>query len=277
MILKKIFNYFLGILKDPELFLMTTYVRTLGQKIDRSRFKNVNNSNSVDSIIKNGFFFFKKPIISSFDCNEMIKMYLSSVGVSLESITNGTSQNVRLPGIHSSGQVNCPSAIIARNKELVDCASQFLGLSENKLFVSASIDVSPVVNKDITSNLDGSDGAFRFHRDIDGYRFIKMFIYLVDVKNDDCGHHEYVPGTSLNLPGSIKSRLPKRYTEKEILKLYVGTQVVKQFASKGYCFAEDTTGFHRGSISKENPRFMLSLCYGDREMKRRYGDDYFKI
>lgn len=251
---------------------MDIYVRNFGQRIDRHRFRSLIKESPVAQINSRGFYFFKNKIVSSSDCNLLVNKYLSHAGIKLSSLRQGTSLYVRLPTrLFSQGGSKCLIANIARNNTLVDTACNFLGFDKSELYSAAFVDASPVVPEGRICNPDGRDGAFRFHVDLEAYRFLKMFIYLVDIFEENCGHHEYVSYTCLNYRSPLQARFPKRFTSEEIKKLFPDASIVKQFSGKGFCFAEDTTGFHRGSICSHSPRIMLSIIYGGYELRKAYG------
>lgn len=103
---------------------------------------------------------------------------------------------------------------------------------------------------------DKSEEAENFHRDVDDWKFVKLFIYLTNV-DFESGPHVYVQK-------SISSHryLPiKRYSDTEIEK-YFGKENIKiMTGEKGSAFMEDTFGFHKGQLAKENRRLVLQVQY----------------
>ena len=106
------------------------------------------------------------------------------------------------------------------------------------------------------------ESTHSFHQDYDDVNFLKIFIYLCDV-DDNNGPHFYVKGSLNNMitPKEYKpsDRLPDNY----INKVY-GKNVLKICGKKGTVIFEDTNGFHKGSPlkNKDSYRFMLQLEYG---------------
>jgi len=106
------------------------------------------------------------------------------------------------------------------------------------------------------SGHENSEEAENFHRDVDDWKFVKFFIYLTDVDLQS-GPHTYVQ-KSIN----SHRHLPiKRYSDTEIEK-YFGKENIKiMTGKKGSAFMEDTFGFHKGQLAKEDRRLVLQVQY----------------
>jgi len=104
----------------------------------------------------------------------------------------------------------------------------------------------------------GAQEAELFHRDVDDWRFIKLFIYLTNVGPKD-GPHKYVKGSA---------------TSKQMLKIgrFTGADVASRFgeeniltltAPAGSAFLENTFGVHKGQpVSKgEETRLLAQVAY----------------
>ena len=104
------------------------------------------------------------------------------------------------------------------------------------------------------------DDALRFHRDFDGLRFLKYFIFLSDCDKDK-GAHYLVKGSAQKgfLDGFGFARLDKneisKHFNEDSIKIFEGP--------KGFNFLEDTNNFHSGSIPKKGQRIMLVLVFMD--------------
>ena len=128
-------------------------------------------------------------------------------------------------------------------------------------------------------SLPAGDGkalqAENFHRDVDDWRFIKLFVYLTDVDSES-GPHVYVPG-SHNTDKLAKIR---RYTEEEVHSAF-GPECEKRFTGPaGTAFLENTYGFHRGFPPRSKPRLIVqatyciqSVPYGPKEPVAKIGQD----
>jgi hypothetical protein len=96
----------------------------------------------------------------------------------------------------------------------------------------------------------------KFHRDLDDWRFLKLFIYLTDV-DAEAGPHIYVMGShreTAELRARLYSRdgLAKRYGE-ESLKTVTG--------ARGTAFIAATHGIHMGMPPATKPRLILQAQY----------------
>jgi hypothetical protein len=101
-----------------------------------------------------------------------------------------------------------------------------------------------------------AEHAQLFHRDMDDWRFCKLFVYLTDV-NEMAGPHIYVKNSST----SPKYRKIRRYTDSEIETAF-GKENIKKFtAPKGTAFLVDTYGFHKGLLPERENRLLLQIQY----------------
>ena len=112
----------------------------------------------------------------------------------------------------------------------------------------------------------------KFHRDRDDFKTLQLFIYLSDVGKCD-GPHEYVPGTH-NMEklqekyevNNISNGLNHCFLQPDELKQVLGNKnphILTLQGSAGSAFLEDTGGFHRGTVPKENgsSRLMLGITW----------------
>jgi len=101
-----------------------------------------------------------------------------------------------------------------------------------------------------------AEHAQLFHRDLDDWRFCKLFIYLTDVR-EESGPHVYVRKSSQ----SPLFRKIRRYSDAEIEETF-GTENVMRFTdTKGAAFIVDTYGFHKGLLPKSDNRLLLQIQY----------------
>jgi len=101
-----------------------------------------------------------------------------------------------------------------------------------------------------------AEHAQLFHRDLDDWRFCKLFIYLTDV-NEESGPHVYVRKTSK----SPLFRKIRRYADSEIENTFGKDNILRFLAPKGTAFIVDTYGFHKGLLPKSNNRLLLQIQY----------------
>lgn len=136
---------------------------------------------------------------------------------------------------------------LANSEKLLKIAGSFLGCKPT------------ISNLQIWWSFPGhseAEQAEKFHRDVDDWKFLKLFIYLTDV-DEDSGPHVYVQKSSKS-----NRRLPiKRYTDLEIENIFGQDNVIQFLAKKGEGFLEDTFGFHKGQLAKSKKRLLLQIQY----------------
>lgn len=103
--------------------------------------------------------------------------------------------------------------------------------------------------------------AHFFHRDVDDYKFLKIFFYLTDM-NDFDGAHVFVKGS--HKPGFKEffeeGLKVKRYDDNQINSRYPNkTEIV--LGKSGDGFAEDTLGFHKANSPIKRPRLAFEVVY----------------
>lgn len=95
-----------------------------------------------------------------------------------------------------------------------------------------------------------------FHRDSEDWRYFKVIIYLTDVGDAD-GPHVYVRGTH-------KTRAPMRLqlqSDGEVSEQYGAERLIVARGERGFGFAVDTAGVHKGAPPTDRPRLMLQIQY----------------
>ncbi len=109
------------------------------------------------------------------------------------------------------------------------------------------------------SKVGKDDKTHKFHQDYDDIRFLKVFIYLNDVDENN-GAHTYVKESINNMIHTPDYKATKRIDEKIINNKY-GDKVINICGKKGSIIFEDTYGFHKGSVLNTGHRFMLQFQY----------------
>jgi hypothetical protein len=95
-----------------------------------------------------------------------------------------------------------------------------------------------------------------FHRDVDDWRFLKLFIYLTDVEPDS-GPHVYVRGSHRRRFGWRA----RSYELSEIAARFGADSLLTVTGPRGTTFVADTLGVHRGGPPSDRPRLMLQAQY----------------
>ena len=104
---------------------------------------------------------------------------------------------------------------------------------------------------------DGPMHAENFHRDVDDWKFIKLFVALTNFSHTN-GPHVYVVGSSKSKKGRQSIR---RYDDDEIVRLF-GNKAIKYMTPQaGEAFFEDTFGFHKGQPVESGFRLMFQVTY----------------
>ena len=152
---------------------------------------------------------------------------------------------------------NVHIADVASLREAVEVANDPFILSA----VSAYLGCKPTID-DILAwwSLPGRPAPLEeqfFHRDQDSIRFVKLFIYLSDVGEDD-GPHVFVRG-------SHRSRFllkgGRRFTDDEVFSKVPAEDVIRFTGPFGTAFLEDTYGLHKGTMPTHGTRLLLQVRY----------------
>jgi hypothetical protein len=97
-----------------------------------------------------------------------------------------------------------------------------------------------------------------FHRDRDAIRFLKLFVYLSDVGEQD-GPHVFIAGSHRS-PRLVEVR--RRYEDADVVREFPIERQQRHTGSFGTCFLEDTFGLHKGEMPKGTAtRLLLQVRY----------------
>jgi hypothetical protein len=95
-----------------------------------------------------------------------------------------------------------------------------------------------------------------FHRDVDDFRFIKLFIYLTDVSPEN-GPHVFIKGSHNDAHWVKRGPIP----DDGVQKYFGNDKFITFTAPAGTVFLENTWGIHRGSPLKSGSRLILQVLY----------------
>ena len=146
---------------------------------------------------------------------------------------------------------------LAFDKNLLNLVGHFLG----SVPVLCQTNCWWSVNKSThRSNLSGN--AQLFHQDTEYLKFVKVFIYLTDVEENN-GPHQYVQGTSKIAQDKLgDGYTPSNRVEDEKVERLFGKENILTFTGKkGSIIIEDTFGLHKGTPVIEGARLLLQLEY----------------
>jgi Phytanoyl-CoA dioxygenase (PhyH) len=147
-----------------------------------------------------------------------------------------------------SDTVNCPHVMeIANDKRVLRLVESYFKcrptISNLSIWWSLKTDEEP-------------EEAENFHRDIDDWRQLKLFVYLTDV-SDEFGPHVFVRESHrIN-----KALAIKRYTDEEVVSDFGAGRIVTFTGPRGTCFLENTFGLHKGTTARAGDRLLLQVLY----------------
>jgi hypothetical protein len=155
---------------------------------------------------------------------------------------------VRVADYHLRDVVACPYILALAN------SPPLLGLAARYMACKPTISA---LGLRWSFPLPGASSALQvFHRDSEDWRYLKVLVYLTDV-DDDAGPHVYLHGSHLT---QAPMRL-KFYTDSEIAGAYGAEMLLTAIGPRGFCFAVDTAGIHKGTAPVRQPRLMLQIQY----------------
>jgi hypothetical protein len=123
---------------------------------------------------------------------------------------------------------------------------------ENEPAVSAS----GTRNLGIPTVIDRLIYTQHFHRDLDDWRFVKLFVYLTDVDHGS-GPHAYV----MQSHRTVAHFRARRYSRRVIDSRYGSDKVRTILGPRGTAFMADTYGIHAGMVPTLAPRLILQAQY----------------
>ena len=145
---------------------------------------------------------------------------------------------------------------LVKKKQIMDIANDAGVLQIVQEFLGAKPTISNINMWWSFGGKKQAEHAQLFHRDLDDWKFCKLFVYLTDV-NENAGPHIYVKHSS----ASKKSRKIRRYTDTEIENTF-GKENIKTFTgAKGTAFLVNTYGFHKGLLPISENRLLLQVQY----------------
>ena len=137
------------------------------------------------------------------------------------------------------------------DKSLYEVATRYLGSAPVQDLVTMWWSTS--INAEASSS-----AAQKFHFDLDRLKFLKLFIYLTDVCEDN-GPHVYIPDSHTELPFIL--RQDGRH-EDDVVSLYFSEQV-QIIGKRGLIFLADTRGLHKGMPLIKGHRLIFQFEYAN--------------
>jgi hypothetical protein len=136
---------------------------------------------------------------------------------------------------------------LANDPRILKLASEFLGCRPTIGFLAAWW--SYQTGK-------GAQEAELFHRDVDDWKFVKLFVYLTNVGPEN-GPHVYVQNSSTS------TRLTRiaRFSDDEVRDAFGAENILTITAPAGQAFLEDTFGIHKGQPVIAGTRLIFQAVY----------------
>jgi hypothetical protein len=160
--------------------------------------------------------------------------------------------------VWASGSPDCVLTKFALQKSLLSIVQEFMGLPTERILCNVAIDA---LFREKVGHIrtDGYDGAVNFHRDLDAWRWLKVFVYLNDVEEGG-GQHEVFLNSHKYFPRKFWKI--SRYSKNELQEYFpIGFQGI--IGPAGTCFAENTLAFHRAAPPVKKSRLILTAVYFD--------------
>ena len=98
--------------------------------------------------------------------------------------------------------------------------------------------------------------AENYHRDNDGIRFLKFFLYLTDVGENN-GPHRFVRGS--HREARLLQR--RRLSDEEVRDCFGDERMLSMTGLAGDSFMEDTFGIHKGQLPRTARRLLVQFRY----------------
>lgn len=196
--------------------------------------------------------------------NSHVYAYSNKTGHKFDDIKKISS----IASYHLDDSINCPHLLkIATDPTVLGIVEEYLGC------------VPTIYSFNTWWYFPGypQSGPQDFHRDIDDYKFLALFIYLTDVYgNENGGQHQYIKRThneSVIMPllsndRELTSSLfhPKLknngYHYSNLYNKFFKEQITDITGRAGSVFLADTYGFHKGVPPRKEDRLVCWIRYG---------------
>jgi len=208
------------------------------------------------SVLKNIGFFRLGQLLTATQCGELVEYFKQKPVFDPYRPSNATFIPLsaeRPSGAHVAHHsqedlLHAPYLLeIANDPQVLDVVSSFLGCKPTIGYMAVwwSYPTSA-----------GPIQAENFHRDLDDWRFVKLFVYLTDVTSEN-GPHIYVNHSSTR-PALLGAR---RFKDAEVEAEFSAGETETILSSAGNGFLEDTFGIHKGQPLKHGHRLLFQVVY----------------
>ncbi|WP_112945769.1 MULTISPECIES: phytanoyl-CoA dioxygenase family protein [unclassified Rhizobium] len=170
-----------------------------------------------------------------------------------------------LSGHHFERALDCPAVLtVQRDPLLSEIARRYLG-AQAQLITTRTWWSFPTKASEADRSLASLD---KYHFDLDDWRMLKFFFYLVDV-DQGTGPHVFVRGSHNKRRMKHQLTLLVGHPANEIIDYYGKDSPITLTGKAGSGFVEDPFGFHMGTVATEKPRLMMEIGFGVSKPSRR--------
>lgn len=188
-----------------------------------------------------------RELVGYFEHNPVCDPYRSSVPKFLP-LSDGRPAEAHIAHHDAQDILNAPYLMdLANDPRILDVVSRFLGCKPTIGYMSTWW--SYATGK-------GAQQAENFHRDVDDWRFVKLFVYLTDV-TPERGPHKYV----LHSSQQEKLTAIRRFEDSEVAQTFGMENIRTMTAAAGEGFLEDTYGMHKGQPVQSGHRLLFQVVY----------------
>jgi len=148
---------------------------------------------------------------------------------------------------------------IAQCKEIVEIANSDRILSLVSAYLGCKPTITSMTSWWTKAGVDGVPEKFyddTYHRDVNDYKFIKLFIYLNDVEPEN-GAHSFIKGSHL----SEKFTERRALNDAEVESAFDESDILALAGKSGTGILEDTWGIHRSMPCIKGERLLLHFLY----------------
>jgi hypothetical protein len=148
--------------------------------------------------------------------------------------------------------------------QLLMADKSILAVAQSYLRCKPIIDVMSMWWHTAYSKVPDKEAAQFWHFDMDRIRWIKFFVYLTDVSQDN-GPHCFVAGSHRTggIPDSLRLQGYVRLMDDEVEACFPRERFIEFTAPRGTIIAEDTRGLHKGKLIQQGDRLVLQLQFSN--------------
>jgi len=161
-----------------------------------------------------------------------------------------------ITGHHFNPSQNCPAIKTIENDSMLwKIAAEYL--ETKPVLVESRIRWTFAIGETVDEPFRG---VFKFHYDLEDYRFIKFMFYLTDVDELSCPH-SCVKGSHNHKKLSHQFSLLRERDDQEIIDYYGRDKVQTIYGQAGFGFVEDFYCFHKATLPVYRDRLILEVKF----------------